>query len=188
MFNNKIQYLFENGSGNWEAKLSPEEQSDSNSISVWTNDLNTFKDEPVLINYIYSAKTPEVETLKFIQVSVSFKNDQGVFETIPASTSEISMEYFDGKLLVPLTKKNLESPLNSLIDWSAVNYQYEFNGVTYDKKNNAVTFSGKSAFPMKKYPDSLKVSVKLIWENKERTSEALVHKEKYKGPKLNLKY
>jgi hypothetical protein len=182
----QIIYSFEKNKGIYEFQAT-DTDTVKHEVNFWTMEVSPWKNEPLPINFIFSEAPPNAEKLKSISTSLFARDEKGNFNPLP-SKSELKIEYWDGKDRVTLNKENNQTPLNKLIDWEKVNYKYEFLNVEYTKKDNPVTYTYFYKFETKDYPDTLKLIVDFLWENGERKYETFMFKEKYEGPKLNLKY
>ncbi len=160
-----------------------------NTIEFWTYDIEDNGRHPVCIFFTFVESTPYVEKLEFIEIeAVAFKDTKKIS---PDNTTIIQdIEFYNGKNIVTLENINLKSTIFSQINWSEVNYAYEFLDKIYTKENNVVTISNESRFLFKSLPDTLHVNVKIKWTDRLINKEFVLTKEKYDEPKskINLKY
>jgi hypothetical protein len=143
--------------------------------------------EPVQVNFIFAESTPNAEKLKSITVSLFDEQDKAKTRSFP-STSELKIDFYDGKKIISTTRTNNSEPLNELIDWKKVNYTYQFLDKEYPIKNNLVHYNYSCKFETGEHPDTLRLVVNFLWENGERNYETLLLKGEYTPPGLNLKY
>jgi hypothetical protein len=189
MFNFTVQYLFENSQTGTDEVLTKvyKDSTQKPSMSLYTYDVNTFKSDPITVNYRFSQSTPEVKKLLSIEMKAFSKNKKGEEVELPFRT-KINSEYYDGKGSVKEDLSNNKEPLNKLLDWKTVNYSYGFLNVNYVKEVNSVSLDGAYIFEVDKYPDSVRLVINIKWEDHQEKIEKVLHKEKFSGNKFNPKF
>lgn len=187
-FNNDlIVYSLEKDNGVFNFRSTDTDTVINESVEFHTMEIDPGKKEELRLFFIFSERGLSAKNLKAVNVSLNGRNEKNEIVEMPCST-ELKVEYFNGKDIEKKEFKNNTAPLNSLVDFTKVNYTYEFLGKKYEKNDNEVTYTFNDQFKMENYPDTLKLTVTMLWENGERKYETLLHKENYSAPKINIKY
>jgi hypothetical protein len=183
----QIIYRFEKNADVFEFESTAPDTVIKHSVRLSSYEFYPNKDKPLKLGFIFSEWGENAQRLKFITAKISGRDENGKISEFPSEVN-LEIEYYNGKTRKTVVRKNYKDPLAKLVNWKAVNYEYEFQNVKYVTKRNPVTYKFNYEFRSPDYPDTLYLTLDLVWENGVRKYETLLHKKDYEGPGLSLKY